>query len=181
MFRKAYVAATVLLILVMMAVAFTGCPQDVTAQYQVTVQNLTPLSTFEPVLTATHCNEVFVFREGEAGTADFVDFINGVDLDLVGVLDNLDAVTDLYLLENGLGLPTEPDDTAVFTLLGKPDDVITVVAPGIEDPFAGLDSVPLPFAGSRTFYMDSYVLDDGDVVIDILDANIVRVTVTRID
>lgn len=185
MFRKLFVATTVVLMLVVMGAAITGCPQDVRAQYEITVQNLTPLQSFAPLLAVTHSNDVFVFREGEAASADFEDFVTAGDLDgLVDVLDNLDAVTDIYGFEDGLSFPITAGDTVQFTLMAEPDDVLTVAAPtelALTDSFAGLDSVTLPRLISRTYYMDSFVIDDGEVELAPGLQNLIRVTITRQD
>lgn len=182
MFRKLYVAATIVLMLVVMGAAVTGCPQDLRSRYQVTVQNLTPLQTYAPLIAVTHSKNVSVFREGTAASANFADFVTTGNLTgLVAALDSLDAVTAIYQFPGGLGLPTTAGATITFSIMAQPNDVFSIAAPAevaLTDAFAGLDSVALPIL-TRTYYMDSYVLSGGNVELAAGIQNLVRVTITR--
>jgi len=182
MFRKLYIATTLVLMLVVMGATVTGCPEDLRSRYKVTVQNLTPLQTYAPLIAVTHSNNVAVFREGTAASADFVEFVTDADLaGLVAALDSLDAVTAIYQFAAGLDLPTTACGTITFSMLAQPNDVFSIAAPAevaLTDAFAGLDSVALPIL-TRTYYMDSYVLDAGNVELAAGIQNLVRVTITR--
>jgi len=182
MFRKLYIATTIVLMLVVMGAAVTGCPQDLRSRYQVTVQNLTPFQTFAPLIAVTHSNNVSVFREDTAASASFASFVTAGNLaGLVSALDSVDAVTAIYQSSAGLGLPTTAAGTITFTIQALPNDVFSMAAPNeiaMTDAFAGLDSVALPIL-TRTYYMDSYVLSGGNVELADGIQNLIRVVITR--
>ncbi len=178
MFRKLYLAATVVLILVVMGAAITGCPEDTRVRYNVTLDSQTPLQAYAPLITVAHDKSVSLFSEGTAASADFADFVENDDLaGLVAALDNLDAVTSIYQAPSGL----VASGMLTFSILAQPDDVLSIAAPAVgamTDAFAGLDSVALPL-GARVYNMDTFVIDDGDVELSVLGQNVVRVTVSR--
>lgn len=179
MFRKLYVAATIVLMLVVMGVAITGCPQDTRVRFNVTLQSQAPLQAYAPLVAVTHDNGISLFRETEAVSNAFQNFIDDDALvALVAVLNNLDAVTDVYQSTAGLA----GGGTLTFSILGFTDDLLSIAAPAstsATNSFAGLDGVPLP-TDTRVWYMDTYTINTaGDAVLSSIGNNVVKVTVTR--
>lgn len=130
---------------------------DRVARYEVTVTNLTRAQTFTPILVTTHSSQIALFEAGEpaspelevlaedGGTGPLSALLSGLGR-LVGDVETIPG-----LLEPG-------ESRSVVVEAGYRARRLSAAAMLIptNDTFFGLDTVPLPRFGSRTYFAPAY-------------------------
>jgi len=178
MFRKAYVTATIALMLVVMGAAMTGCPQDILEPYTVTIENLGDVE-FNEVIAATHSCAATVFREGELASAALISLLTeSTSTALEDALNSMDGVQEVYVA----GQPLTAFNTLEFTIQGLPCAQLSLIAGPIGDPqFAGLDAIQLPRDdATRVYYALLYAPNDTNEVEALTSSStMLRVTITK--
>jgi hypothetical protein len=125
-----------------------------TAEYQVTITNITPGQSFTPQLVVTHDPSVRLFKLGASASEPLEMLAEGGDtgplIEAVG-----DAATDAKTIDGLLG----PGETATTTIMGDPDsDTISIAAMLIptNDVFFALNRAGLPKSGGYQRLLDAY-------------------------
>lgn len=123
------------------------------ASYEISITNLTPGQTFTPRLLVTHSPDIALFALGEPASAA---------LEILAEGGNTQPLADLA---EGAGAHTMtvdgllgPGETSTGVIVGLDSDVLSVAAMLIptNDTFVALNGMPLPVAGSVTYYLKAY-------------------------
>lgn len=152
--KKSIIAATAFTVL---SIAATSSALARTAQYQVTVTNITKGQTFTPILSASHKNHIRVFSLGEPASPQLADLAESGNVSpLQEVLDNApNLVKDTTVSPGLLG----PGESATFTIDAghrfKRFSMAAMLIP-TNDTFVAINSVRFPAYGSKTVFAEAY-------------------------
>ena len=121
--------------------------------YEVSITNLTLGQTFTPQLLVAHTADISLFQIGEPASMELEMLAEGGD---TGPL--MDAVVNVASDAMTIGGLLEPGQTAAATISAQDDDVVSMAAMLIptNDTFVALNGMPLPEAGSVTYYVKAY-------------------------
>lgn len=162
---------------VLIAAAFalvTSTAADATGngkrQYSVTVTNATKAVQFTPIAAATHNSGIALFELGQPAIAPLADVAESGDISaLAALLGESGSVADVASTEGLLEAGASTTFTITTTRRNALFSMAAMLLP-TNDSFVALDSVYLPFRGSRTYYAHAY--DAGSEPNDELCANI---------
>lgn len=113
------------------------------ATVDVTITNATDGIYFTPLLVATHASDHYLFRTGEAASAEIEAMAEGGD---ISGLSALASGIGAEISENPAGGILNPGDSATTTLSAKHGDVLSMTAMLLpsNDAFIGVDSWKIP-------------------------------------
>lgn len=113
------------------------------ATVDVTITNATDGIYFTPLLVATHTSDHYLFRTGEAASAEIEAMAEGGD---ISGLSALASGIGAEISENPAGGILNPGDSATTTLSAKHGDVLSMTAMLLpsNDAFIGVDSWKIP-------------------------------------
>lgn len=146
----------------MVEISLVGDARNV-AEFDVTLQNLTPAQPLSPAVVATHSRHVSLYEVGVTAS-EIIEAIaeNGDQSGAVAALSGIGRVTDVV----DVGVPLTPYGTTVadfsdstsFTITGRNWDRISLASMLIctNDGIAGAGSLPLPRSGTATYYLLGY-------------------------
>ena len=150
--KRLLLAAALLLIVVGLAGPATAAPQHESAQWRVTVENLTPDGSqpLSPPLVVVHSNKVDVWSVGSIanhGVAAIAEDANNAVLE--EVLPEQSGVSDVFTLPGG-PIPSGASRTFDIESRGRFDrfTLLTMLV-NTNDAFTGLDSTRLRGRGER--------------------------------
>ncbi|KXF79719.1 spondin domain-containing protein [Enterovibrio coralii] len=128
-----------LLLGVAMATAFSAHA----ATIDVEITNATNGIYFTPLLVATHSDDVYLFRTGEAASAEIEAMAEGGD---IAGLETLAIGAGANVQANPAGGILNPGDSASTTLYAEHGDVLSIAAMLLpsNDAFIGVDSWKIP-------------------------------------
>ena len=131
--------------------------------YEVTIENLTTGQPMSPPVAATHKKSIRMFRVGSKASSQLESIAeDGQQVPMVELFSASSKVTDVVdigrpLTRQGTVVGTFTDN-ATFTIQAKWFDRFSIATMLIctNDGFTGLNSVRLPFSGSKTYYLKAY-------------------------
>lgn len=155
---------TTALALMMLVVSSVGAHADGRRApvYEVTITNLTKASQFTPILAATHNNSIAYFELGEPASEGLALMAEDGNVGVLAAeLTATGGVIDAANSADVLGSPPLlfAGDSVTLELTGSRRSTVFSLAAMIlptNDSFVALDSVRLPWWGSRTYYALGY-------------------------
>lgn len=125
-----------------------------TAQYEITITNITPGQTFTPQLVVTHPNNYFMFRLGESASEELEILAEGGDTaPLTDAVANI--ATDVATIDGLLG----PGETTSIIVNGIPQQGFVSIAAMLiptNDTFMAANHIRLPSSGAKMRMVPAY-------------------------
>ncbi len=145
------------------ALAFTlliGAPASLAGNaisYEVTITNLTQGQTFTPILVTSHKQSIALFTAGEQASPELAALAEGGSTE--GVTEILEGAGNQVGDVKTIGGLLEPGKTTDTTFRANRHtrhfSMAAMLIP-TNDTFVALNSVQLPYYGSRTYYAKAY-------------------------
>jgi hypothetical protein len=140
----------------LVAISTHSFADDFSNSFNVTITNITKGIQFTPFLAATHNRKADVFEVGEAPSDALAAVAEGGDIGpLMGALVDSPFVSDV---QSTAGL-LSPGESVTFEIVaGRKQRLFSLVSMLLptNDSFAGMDSVRLPYRGSKTYFVNAY-------------------------